>query len=82
MNNSNQNTNKFMRGAVKYTAEKLGVPLQRASYRIKRFDPLAIQFAAEYETLQKNKIKEAVIIAQTAHDYNPLTNIIDNKNNN
>jgi len=82
MNNQNPNTNQFIRGAVKYAADKLGISISQASYRIKRFDPMAIQYAAEYETLRKNQIKEAALIAQTAHNYNPLANIIDNKNNN
>jgi len=81
MNNQNPNTNQFIRGAVKYAADKLGISISQASYRIKRFDPMAIKYAAEYETLQKNKIKEAAIIAKTAHEYNPLANIIDNNFN-
>lgn len=81
MENTNNTRIKFMRGAVKYAADKLGITLPSAYYRIKRRNPEALIYAAEFEMEKKRKIEEAFNKYVKARSFNPIPADIEDQLN-
>lgn len=81
MENTNKARIKFMRGAVKYAADKLGIALPTAYQRIKKRDPEALTLAAEFEMEKKRRIEEAINIYVKARSYNPIPASIEDQLN-
>lgn len=66
-----EQTIRFMRGAVKYAAEKMGITPRQAGYRIKNLDPLTIMYAMEFEITKKKQKWEALQKYRKVKAYNP-----------
>jgi hypothetical protein len=72
MEQTNKTKIKFMRGAVKYAADKLGIALTTAYQRIQSREPKALTYAAEFELKKKQKIQEAMNKYVEARSFNPI----------